>query len=385
MLPSVARSSVRRSPSARRASLAKATGIRTARLFPHLETCVSLGIRICNEMRWWLLITAIAAVVARAEEFSVPSQLYIVSVFLSPDVSAFHYRDRVVDVKPAGPDSLIRYSRVATVNLNCPRIIVQSATGRCTTRLPANWSRPIIPAQSNRARLTPCSRDTPGLRARLSLSPLVLSPSAALRPLSSGCRSQKRSTWTFCSGKIPSWPAFGTWLPRLPIRCLGRTDIFHGRTEADDLILQRDGEKLVPELVSGRYDAGLAAAFKRNAGTWRSPRFRSLLTSYRGPVSVAEASLNNAPQLLNAQACQFSHFVTPIYPPLAKALRIEGKVELQLSLEPATGEVLGVLATSGHPLLEPSAIDAAKRWRFKPESIDSKTLNLTLDFALRCR
>jgi hypothetical protein len=81
-------------------------------------------------MRWWLLITAIAAVVARAEEFSVPSQLYIVSVFLSPDVSAFHYRDRVVDVKPAGPDSLIRYSRVATVNLNCPRIIVQSATGR---------------------------------------------------------------------------------------------------------------------------------------------------------------------------------------------------------------------------------------------------------------
>ena len=111
MLPSVARSSVRRSPSARRASLAKATGIRTARPFPHLETCVSLGIRICNEMRWWLLITAIAAVVARAEGFSVPSQLYIVSVFLSPDVSAFHYR--VVDVKPEGrtPLSVTRESR----------------------------------------------------------------------------------------------------------------------------------------------------------------------------------------------------------------------------------------------------------------------------------
>jgi hypothetical protein len=60
-------------------------------------------------MRWWLLITAIAAVVARAEGFSVPSQLRL--RVLSPDVSAFHYRDRVVDVKPAGPDSLIRYSR----------------------------------------------------------------------------------------------------------------------------------------------------------------------------------------------------------------------------------------------------------------------------------
>jgi hypothetical protein len=54
-----------------------------------LETCVSLGIRICNEMRWWLLITAIAAVVARAEGFSVPSQLYIVSVSYRPTSRRF--------------------------------------------------------------------------------------------------------------------------------------------------------------------------------------------------------------------------------------------------------------------------------------------------------
>ena len=45
MLPSLSRSSARQSPSLRRASLAIARGIRTARLFPHFETVVSF--RIC--------------------------------------------------------------------------------------------------------------------------------------------------------------------------------------------------------------------------------------------------------------------------------------------------------------------------------------------------
>jgi hypothetical protein len=65
--------------------------------------------------------------------------------------------------------------------------------------------------------------------------------------------------------------------------------------------------------------------------------------------------------------------------------RSQSKVELQLKLDPATGEVLDASAVSGHPLLKPSAIEAAKQWRLAPQSIQSETLNLTLDFALRCR
>lgn len=79
----------------------------------------------------------------------------------------------------------------------------------------------------------------------------------------------------------------------------GPKDIFHDRTEADDLILQRAGESFVPELVSGQYDVGLAAAVNRNVGTWRSASFRSLLASYRGPVSATEASVSYVAQLLN--------------------------------------------------------------------------------------
>ncbi len=75
--------------------------------------------------------------------------------------------------------------------------------------------------------------------------------------------------------------------------------------------------------------------------------------------------------------------MAPVYPPLAKALRIEGNVELQLSVEPVTGDVLDVLPLSGDPLPRPSAMEAAGQRRFEPKPIDSRTLNLTLDFALR--
>jgi TonB family protein len=164
----------------------------------------------------------------------------------------------------------------------------------------------------------------------------------------------------------------------------GDKDIFQDRTEADDLDLQREGEKLVPELISGRFDAGLAAAAERNVGTWKAPSFRSLLANYRGPVSFTEANATYVPQLLNAQAYDFSRFVAPKYPPIAKQARIEGKVELQLTLEPATGDVVTAVATSGHALLKPTAIEAAKQWRFKPQSANSDTLSVTLEYALRC-
>jgi len=54
---------------------------------------------------------------------------------------------------------------------------------------------------------------------------------------------------------------------------------------------------------------------------------------------------------------------------LAKQARIEGKVELLLTVERATGEVHGVSATSGHPLMKPTALESAKQWRFVPNSI----------------
>jgi TonB family protein len=161
-------------------------------------------------------------------------------------------------------------------------------------------------------------------------------------------------------------------------RVFGSKDIFHDRTEEEDIALQRAGEKIVPDLISGRFDAGLSAAFGASSS------FRPTLKTYRGPVGAAEVEDGLRPQLVNAEAYRFSHYIAPQYPPLAMQARISGKVELELTVEPATGEVLAVTTVSGHRLLTPSAIDAARQWRFAPNSVGSKTLRLTLDFAFGC-
>ena len=136
--------------------------------------------------------------------------------------------------------------------------------------------------------------------------------------------------------------------------------------------------------MSGRYDLGLEAAAKGNVGSWRSPSSRALLDDYRGPISVEDSEGIFVPRLLDSQDYRFSQFTAPKYPRLAMLARVQGKVELALTVEPLTGEVRNVSATSGHPLLMPSAVDAATQWRFVPGSLQSGRLNVTLDFSLTC-
>jgi TonB family protein len=167
-------------------------------------------------------------------------------------------------------------------------------------------------------------------------------------------------------------------------RAYGTKDIFHDRTEADELVLQRDGELVVRDLHSGRYDVGLSAAVKGNVGHWRSPSFRSLVSSYKGPITSAETGLIYVPQLVDAHQFCFSKFVTPKYPRLAIQAHIQGVVELQLGVDLATGEVHDAVTLSGHGLLSASAIEAATQWRFAPNSVNSGTLKVTLNFAFRC-
>jgi hypothetical protein len=58
-----------------------------------------------------LLLMAVAATLACGTETVGPSEFYAVSVFFSDSGALFYYR--VIDVRPDGLDSLIRYTRVA--------------------------------------------------------------------------------------------------------------------------------------------------------------------------------------------------------------------------------------------------------------------------------
>jgi TonB family protein len=61
--------------------------------------------------------------------------------------------------------------------------------------------------------------------------------------------------------------------------------------------------------------------------------------------------------------------VEPVYPPLAKATRIQGEVVLRVTISQA-GTVGDVKIQSGHPMLTVSAVAAVKQWQYQPFLVD---------------
>src|SRR5262249_7288064 len=78
--------------------------------------------------------------------------------------------------------------------------------------------------------------------------------------------------------------------------------------------------------------------------------------------------------------------VQPPYPPIAKAARASGPVQVQIIIS-ETGEVIEASVISGHPLLRDAALEAARQWLFKPTELSGVpvkvqgilTFNFTLD------
>lgn len=63
--------------------------------------------------------------------------------------------------------------------------------------------------------------------------------------------------------------------------------------------------------------------------------------------------------------------VAPVYPPLAKELRLQGKVVVQVVISKA-GAVESVRVLSGHPMLVQAAVDTVKQWQYKPFVVDGQ-------------
>jgi len=57
--------------------------------------------------------------------------------------------------------------------------------------------------------------------------------------------------------------------------------------------------------------------------------------------------------------------VMPDYPPLAKQMKVTGKVKIETTIA-ADGHVTNTRVVGGSPLLVSAALDAVKKWRFEP-------------------
>jgi TonB family protein len=134
-------------------------------------------------------------------------------------------------------------------------------------------------------------------------------------------------------------------------------------------VYDANGEKLPPVML----DPALREAAESAA---RQARFAPTQLSGR-PVQVKGRILYNFVidksdkparvgkiygPLLNDQA---ESLPQTVYPPAARAVKVEGEVTVYVTIDPE-GNVVSAEATSGHPLLRAAAVEAARKATFKP-------------------
>ena len=100
------------------------------------------------------------------------------------------------------------------------------------------------------------------------------------------------------------------------------------------------------------------------AGLAGAPTVFKNLFSGTGLNVVRPAPVNTKP-LSQLEEGRLLQKVQPIYPPIAKQLRIQGDVQLT-ALIARDGSIEGLKVISGHPMLIPAALQAVSQWRYKP-------------------
>jgi protein TonB len=77
----------------------------------------------------------------------------------------------------------------------------------------------------------------------------------------------------------------------------------------------------------------------------------------------------------NVQLGTVLHRAEPPYPPIAKAARISGTVELECVVG-VDGRIQEVKVKSGNPLLVPAAVDSAWRWIYAPSKLNGAPIEI---------
>ena len=72
--------------------------------------------------------------------------------------------------------------------------------------------------------------------------------------------------------------------------------------------------------------------------------------------------------------------VPPVYPEIAKRMKIEGAIKVQATVDP-DGKVTDAKAVSGNRILSSAAEDAVRKWKFEPGSGESMVV-VDINFSL---
>jgi periplasmic protein TonB len=77
----------------------------------------------------------------------------------------------------------------------------------------------------------------------------------------------------------------------------------------------------------------------------------------------------------NLDPAMLIHRVEPVYPPLAKQIHKEGRVELRAIIG-TDGTIQSLEVISGDPLFLLSAREAVEQWRYKPTYLNGQPVEI---------
>jgi TonB family protein len=329
-----------------------------------------------------LILACLMSAMLWAADLPGPSGFYVVSATFSDHGALFYHR--VVAVRQDGPDSVVRYIRIASGNVYCPRNVVQAVETRVRGKSPAQLIGSNNPCAINSKTFhetlrKPATKDGVFETTSFGIVAKCGGSTVSLRlPI------PEEVDLASLKSTHPAMARLWKLYYEIAGIAFCKSDPFEVLSESDDLTLHKAGESLVPDLRSGLYDRGLQQARSGNVGKAASLTFGNLLSGYHGPITKSEARGYDDPKLENAEPFHFLSYNVPRYPPLALQARISGKVELSLTVDPVTGIIQDAVAIQSHPLLAQSATESAKHWRFEPGSVPDKTVNVTVSYSLNC-
>jgi protein TonB len=161
----------------------------------------------------------------------------------------------------------------------------------------------------------------------------------------------------------------------------------------DRLALIEDVVEDAPSLASGAAEPGVPGGIDLPGAS--SSAIRDAIERVPRPLSPQPVAAPKEPpkhEIIRirpgglVQAAKLTYGPAPAYPPLARQARISGVVALQAVIA-TDGTIMDLRVTSGHPLLVPSALDAVKRWRYKPTLLNGDPVEvlteITVNFTLQ--
>jgi TonB family protein len=172
---------------------------------------------------------------------------------------------------------------------------------------------------------------------------------------------------------------------RVRDRAFGKSFWFSRTTPEQEMELEDLGLKLVPDLISGKYQAAFAGWGCSDQPDRKCvPNYlASRLEGYRVPPWEERGLL--PPELVEQASLPLTKYVPARYPSIAASARVSGDVRLSIAADPQTGAVTSVEVVDGSPLLSQAAVEAAQSWQFAPAFLTGQPLEATLRFQLRCR